>query len=319
MRGHLAYVVRRLLLLLPVGFAASVFVFMLIRLVPGDPVRTMLGMEASPEAVETAREQLGYNDPLVSQYLSWIGGVLRGDLGTDLISHEPLSKLLGQVLPVTLELTVVSLLLAVFIGVPLGTYVAASGRWAKGFGGGFVTLGISIPEFWMGLMLVLLVAGQWHLLPPSGWTPISESLTGNLRAVALPALTLAIAQTAYLMRTARGSVEAQLNEPHVMFLRAKGVREGSIIYRHALRNAAGPVITATGIQFGALLGGAIVIEQLFVLPGVGRLLVTSIGARNYVVVQGAILVIVVMFMLVNLVTDLLLAVVDPRVGDGDAG
>lgn len=314
----LSYVARRLLLLVPVAFAASLLIFALIRIVPGDPVRTMLGMEATPEAVETAREQLGFNQPIVQQYLHWMGGVLRGDLGNDLISHEPLTKLLGQVLPVTVELAVLSLLIAVFVGVPLGTYVAARGRWAKRFGGTITTLGISIPEFWMGLMLVLLVAGQWKLLPPSGWTPISESLIGNLRSAALPVLTLAIVQTAYLMRAARGSVEAQLSEPHVMFLRAKGVHEGSIVYRHALRNAAGPIVTATGIQFGALLGGAIVIEQLFVLPGVGRLLVTSVGARNYVVVQGAILVVVVMYMLVNLLTDLVHAMIDPRIADAGA-
>lgn len=312
MSSRSRFIVRRLLLTIPVLFAMSMFVFLMIRLVPGDPVRTMLGFRATDENVAVVRAELGLDRPLVEQYVSWIGGVLQGDLGQDYISGAPLSELLAQRLPVTLELTLLAMTLAVVIGVPLGVIAATRGKWTGRATSGFVIAAISVPDFWLGIMLVLLFSGTLGLLPPSGYTPIGEDLGENLRYMVLPVLTLATAEAAYILRTTRGAMESTLGSPFILFLRAKGISERRITFRHALRNAAVPVVTVVGIQFGVLLGGAIVIESLFALPGVGRLVVTGIQQRNYPVVQAGVLVVAALFILVNLLTDLVYGALDPR-------
>lgn len=319
MSGGLGYAVRRVLLTVPVLVATSIFVFLLIRLVPGDPVRTMLGIRATPGNIATVRTQLGLDHPLTRQYWDWIRGIVHGSLGEDFISHEPIMSLLRVSLPVTLELTVVAMVLAVFVGVPLGVLVAARSGWLRRFTGGFVVAAISIPDFWLGIMLVLLFTGFLNVLPPTGWVPLTSDPGQNLRYLVLPAVTLATGQTAYLLRTTRAAMLGTLGEPYIGFLRAKGVRERSIVGLHALRNASGPIVTVTGIQFGVLLGGAIVIENLFALPGVGRLVVTAISERDYVVVQGGVLVIACLFIVVNLLTDLVHGLLDPRVGESVSG
>lgn len=313
MTGRLAYITRRVLLTIPVLLATSIFIFLLIRLVPGDPVATMLGIRATPDNVATVREQLGLDRPLIQQYLTWIGGVLHGNLGEDFITHEKISTLLTVSLPITLELTVLAMLVAVFVGVPLGILATIRGRWTRWVTGGFVVVAISIPEFWLGIMLVLLFSGVLRALPPNGWAPISEGIGQNLEYMVLPVIALAMGQTAYLLRTTRASMLGSIAEPYVTFLQAKGLRSRTIIGGHVLRNASGPILTVAGIQFGVLLGGAIVIENLFALPGVGRLIVTAISNRNYVVVQGGVLVVASLFILVNLITDVVHGLVDPRV------
>ncbi|HEY5248146.1 MAG TPA: ABC transporter permease [Dermatophilaceae bacterium] len=318
MSPRVRFVIRRLLLTIPVLFAMSVFVFLIIRLVPGDPVRTMLGFRATDANVAQIREQLGLNESLVSQYLHWLGGVLHGDFGTDFISKAPLRELLAQRVPVTLELTLLAMTLAVIVGVPLGVKAATGSRWVRRLTDGFVVAGVSIPDFWLGIMLVLLFAGILSVLPPSGYVPFTEDPVQNLRYMALPVLTLAVGETAYILRTTRGAMESVMGQPFVAFLHAKGVSRRRIVHRHALRNAATPVITVIGIQFGVLLGGAIVIETLFALPGVGRLLVTAINQRNYPVVQAGVLVVATLFILVSLITDLFIGWIDPRVADGQA-
>lgn len=311
------FIVRRVLLTVPVLFAMSVFVFLMIRLVPGDPVRTMLGFRATPENIVTVRAELGLDRPLVEQYFAWIGGIFRGDLGQDFISKAPLTGLLGERLPVTLELTILAMGLALVVGIPLGVLAATRGRWTGRATGAFVISAISIPDFWLGIMLVLLFTGALRLLPPSGFTPIGEDLGSNLRYMILPVLTLAAAEAAYILRTTRGAMESVLGSPFILFLRAKGVSQRRITFQHALRNAAVPVVTAVGIQFGVLLGGAIVVESLFALPGVGRLIVTAIQQRNYPVVQGGVLVVASLFIFVNLATDLIYGVLDPRLAEGE--
>ena len=318
MNTRLLYVLRRVLLTIPVLFATSVFVFLLIRLVPGDPVQTMLGIRSTPELVATVRSQLGLDLPLTTQYFRWIGGVLHGDLGQDFITHESISSLLGASLPVTIELTVLAMLLAVLIGVPLGVWAAVKARWVGRVTGGFVVFAISIPEFWLGIMLVLLFTGVFQLLPPTGWAGIGQGLGANLTYMVLPVLALAMGQTAYLLRTTRAAMLGTAGEPYVAFLHAKGLRSRSIVYLHMLRNASGPIVTVTGIQFGVLLGGAIVIENLFALPGVGRLIVSAISNRDYVVVQGGVLVVATLFILVNLATDIISGLLDPRVEEAVA-
>lgn len=310
------FVIRRLLQTVPVLFAMSIFVFLIIRLVPGDPVRTMLGFRATDANVAQVREQLGLNRSLPAQYGSFLNGLLHGDLGTDFITRAPLSELLKQRLPVTLELTIASMALAIVIGLPLGIMAATGSGWVRRLTDGFVILGISIPDFWLGIMLVLLLSATWGLLPPSGYVAFTTDPAQNLHYLTLPILTLAVAETAYLLRTTRGAMEAVLGQPFVTFLRAKGISHRRIVYRHAFKNAAGPVVTVIGIQFGVLLGGAIVIETLFALPGVGRLLVTAINQRNYPVVQAGVLVVATLFIVVSLITDLLVGWLDPRISDG---
>lgn len=315
MSARTRFMIRRLLLTVPVLFAMSMFVFLMIRLVPGDPVRTMLGFRSTDENVAVVRAALGLDRPVVEQYLSWMGGVLRGDLGRDFISNAPLTELLAQRLPVTLELTIFAMGIAVLIGVPLGALAATRGRWTGRATSGFVVAAISVPDFWLGIMLVLLFSGTFHLLPPSGYTPIVEDPGENLRYMILPVLTLASGEAAYILRTTRGAMESTLGSPFILFLRAKGVSERRITFRHALRNAAVPIVTVVGIQFGVLLGGAIVVESLFALPGVGRLIVTGIQQRNYPVVQAGVLVVAALFIIVNLLTDLIYGVLDPRLGE----
>jgi peptide/nickel transport system permease protein len=316
--SRLTFVVRRLLLTIPVLWVMTLFVFLIIHLIPGDPVRTMLGFRATPDNVATARHQLGLDESLWRQYVDWLGGLLHGDLGTDLISHAPLSELLAQRLPVTLELTVLSMLLAIAVGVPLGALAAVGNRRVRSLTDGLVVLGVSIPDFWLGIMLVLLFAATLEWLPPSGYVPLSDDPLGNLRYMVLPVATLAAAEAAYILRTTRGAMEAVLQRPAMTYLRAKGIGPYRLVAGHALRNAAPTVVTVIGIQFGVLLGGAIVVETLFGLPGVGRLIVTSINQRNYPVVQAGVLAVAALFVLVSLLVDLVVAWLDPRVADGVA-
>jgi peptide/nickel transport system permease protein len=296
----------------------TLFVFLMIHLVPGDPVHTMLGFRATPENVTRVRRALGLDRSLFAQYVDWMHGLLRGDFGQDFISHTPVSTLLAQRLPVTLELTILSMSLAVLAGVPLGVIAASRPGWSRRLTEGFVVAGIAIPDFWLGIMLVLVFAGLMQVLPPSGYVSFFQEPLQNLRYMFLPVLTLAFGEAAYVLRTTRGAMEETLNAPFVQFLRAKGLRRRRIVFLHALRNASVPIVTVIGIQFGVLLGGAIVVETLFALPGVGRLVVTAINQRNYTVIQGGVLVIATLFILVTLVTDVLVGTLDPRIEAGSA-
>lgn len=318
MSRQLAFVIRRVLLTIPTLVLMSVAVFLILRLVPGDPVRTMLGFRATDANVAELRHQLGLDQSLPVQYLAWARALLHGDLGRDIVSHAPLAELLAQRLPVTLELTALSMVLAIAVGVPLGVWAATGGRWAGRLTESFVVVGISVPDFWLGIMLVLLFAGILVWLPPSGYLPFGRNPVGNLRYMTLPVLTLAAGEAAYILRTTRGAVSSVLGRPFIAFLRAKGLSRRRIVYGHVLRNAGPAIVTVIGIQVGVLLGGAIIVESLFALPGVGRLVVTGLVQRNYPVVQAGVLAIAAIFILVSLITDLLVGVLDPRVADGAA-
>lgn len=318
MTSRWAFVLRRVLLTIPVLWAMSVLVFLIIRLVPGDPVRTMLGFRATEENVVAVRHQLGLDLPLIEQYTNWIAALFRGDLGQDIVTHESLATLLAQRIPVTVELTTLSMVLAIAIGVPLGVRAATGGRWIKRLTSGFVIFGVSIPDFWLGIMLVLLFAATLGIFPPSGYLPFAIDPVQNLRYMVLPVLTLAVGEAAYLLRTTRSAVETVMQRPFVTFLRAKGLSERRITLGHALRNAAPSIVTVIGIQVGVLLGGAIVIETLFALPGVGRLIVTAINQRNYPTVQVGVLAVAASFIVISLLTDVVIGWLDPRVVDGAA-
>jgi peptide/nickel transport system permease protein len=318
MSGELVFVVRRLLLTIPMLFVMSVVVFLIIRLVPGDPVRTMLGFRATEAIVALLRGQLGLDRPLIEQYVHWAGALLRGDLGQDIVTHAPLSELLLQRLPVTFELTALSMLLAVAVGVPLGIRASTGGRWTRTLTESFVVFGISVPDFWLGIMLVLIFSATLAILPPSGYLPFATDPIANLRYMALPVLTLATGEAAYILRTTRGAIASVMGRPFVTFLRAKGISRNRIVFGHALRNAGPSIVTVIGIQVGVLLGGAIIVETMFAMPGVGRLIVTAINQRNYPVVQVGILAIATIFIVVSLVTDLIVTWLDPRVADRGA-
>lgn len=309
----LAYIARRFLLTIPAMLAMSVIVFLIIRLVPGDPVMVILGLRATPESIAALRGQLRLDDPLVEQYLRWLSDLLRGDLGVDFRTHEPIREMLLTRLPVTLELAVMAMLMSALIGIPLGILAATRRGIADGGATGLGFIGISIPDFWLGVMLILFFSLELRWLPSSGWVPMRESIWGNISHLLLPAFTLAINFAAVLTRTTRGAVLDVLNRPYVRTARAKGLRERAIVWSHVLKNAAVPVATVMGLQFGYALGGAVIIEQVFSLPGVGRLTLNAVLERNYPVIQGAVLLVTFMFMLVNILTDALHAVIDPRV------
>jgi peptide/nickel transport system permease protein len=318
MSSRASYVIRRLLLTVPMLLFMSVVVFLVLRLVPGDPVRAMLGIEATPQSIAVARNQLGLDMPLPQQYLHWLGQLLHGNLGQDYASQKPVTSLIAAAFPVTLELTVLTMLVTVVLGVSLGVMAATRRNWASKAIDGFVVAGIAIPNFWLGLVLVVLFAGTIKLFPPLGYVSLTADPLQNLRDMVLPVVTLAVAQVAYVLHTTEGAMRVALDSPSVQFHRAKGLSRRRIIYRHALRNASGPVVTVIGLQFGYLIGGVIVIEALFGLPGLGQLIVNAINNRDYTVVQGGVFVVAGLFILITLGADLLCAWLDPRIMENQA-
>lgn len=303
----------RLALSVPMLLGMSVLVFLIIRLVPGDPVLAVLGLNATPELVANLREDLGLNDPIYVQYVNWLGGVLQGDFGLDYRSNEPIGSMLLDRLPVTLELTGLALLLSIVFAIPLGVIAAVRrGRVADKATQSVSLVGISIPEFWLGIMLILVFSLGLGLLPSSGFVPFRDDPVENIRHMILPSFTLAVGLAAVLIRITRTAMLDVLHEDYIRFTRAKGVGERTVIFKHALRNASIPIVTVVGLQCGYLLGGAIVIEQVFALPGVGRLVLDSVLQRNYPVVQASVLMVGLMFVLTNLAADLLYAVLNPK-------
>jgi peptide/nickel transport system permease protein len=308
------FIAQRLLLTLPVLVGMSLLVFLLLRMVPGDPAVVILGLRATPEGIAAIHRNLGLDLPVYQQYGLWLSNVLQGNLGQDYRSHELVTTLLGQRLPVTVELALLAMLISIGVAVPLG--VAASRRTGSGFDRIALSLGvigISIPDFWLAIMLILSVSLGLGLLPSSGFTPLTENAVANLRSIVLPAVTLAAGLTAVLTRVTRSSMLEVLGQEFIKVSRAKGLPEQQVVYRHALPNAAIPIVTVIGLQSGYLLGGAVIVEQVFSLPGVGNLVVNATLERNYPVVQSAVLVVALMFILVNIFTDVLYAYLNPRI------
>ena len=306
-------VIRRLALCIPMLVGMSIVVFAIIRLIPGDPARATLGLTASQASIDRFRVEQHLDDSIVSQYLRWIGHIVQGDFGIDYRSSESIGSLLWERLPVTLELAGVALLLGALIAVPIGIVAAIRRGGVVDAGGRTLSLlGICVPDFWLGILLVLLFSLSFGLLPSSGWVPFSEDPGGNLEHVILPAAALAAGLAGVLIRITRNATLQVLQAPYVRALRARGVPERRIVWRHVLRNAALPIVTVIGMQAGYLLGGALIVEQVFALPGVGKLAVDSVLGSNYPVVQATVLVIAVLYVLVNLVTDLLYVVINPR-------
>jgi peptide/nickel transport system permease protein len=312
----MSFVRSRLVDLVVVMFGVSVLTFLMIRLIPGDAVAIMLGAntEVTPERVAELRARIGLDQPILTQYFGWLGGILTGDLGVSLWTRRPVaSEIAGHVWP-TLQLTLLSLALGAGLSLPLGVLMAhLRGRgWDVALQIGSVA-GLTIPSFWLGIMLILALtalAPDWQVL---GYVPFSEDPLGNIARLLLPAFALALPILANLSRLVRSAMLDALQQDYVRTARAKGVSERTVLFRHALRNALIPFITSAGIMTGYLLGGAIVVEQVFAIPGLGRLILGAIAERNYPLVQATILVVTFAFVLVNFLVDMLYAVIDPRV------
>jgi peptide/nickel transport system permease protein len=299
-------VLRRLLLAVPTVLAVATLVFSLIHLIPGDPVLIMLGEGAQPTDVEKLRAELGLDRPFGEQYLEFLGGLVRGDLGDSLHFDEPVAAIIARHYPATVELALAAMLAALGVSLPLGMVAAyRRGSWIDRAARLFSLAGVSMPNFWLGPVAILVFSIQL------GWLPVSGR--GGPAHLVLPAATLGLALAALLTRMVRAALGEELTKPYLVTARAKGIGGARVALHHALRNALVPVVTVVGLQFGALLTGAILTETIFGWPGIGRLLIQSIRLRDYPLVQGAVLLIAVTYVVVNLITDLVYAWIDPRI------
>jgi len=293
---------------------SSFLVFAIGALLPGDPTVTVLGENAPADQRAALRETMGLDDPLVLRYLRWAGAALTGDLGTSLRSGEPVAQILAERLPVTLQLATMSMLLALAIGLPLGILAALRRGTATDLVLALVGLtGLALPYFWLGILLILVFSVQLRWLPPSGHADFFADPLANLRLMVLPTITIGTAMAALVLRQTRTAMLEALGQDYVRSARAKGLTEWRVVLKHALRNALNPVVTVTGLQFGALMGGAVVTETIFAIPGIGRMVVEGVFNRDLVVVQGAILTIVLSVVVINLLTDAVYARLDPRI------
>jgi len=308
------YILRRLLFAIPVLIGASFLVFASIRMVPGDPAIAIAGELATPELREQVRKDLRLDDPLLIQYGVYLQRVLRGDMGQSVRTRLPVWDEIMIRLPRTMQLAILSLILAAAIGIPIGVISATrANTWVDGGSMIFALLGVSMPVFWLGLMLIVLFAvtlPRWlgldaPILPPTG--------TGTWKHYIMPVITLAANSMAIQARMTRACMLEVLRTDYIRTARAKGLAEWKVIYKHALRNALVPIVTIIGLQFGTLLGGAVLTETVFAWPGIGRLLIDAISFRDYPVIQGTVLFIAVGFVLVNLLVDVLYAYLDPRI------
>lgn len=308
-----AYIARRLVMMIPVLIGVSLLVFLITRLTPGDPVRELVGPDASQQKVEEARAKLGLDKPVVTQYLYFVRDALKGDLGTSLRTRQPVTHELMSRFPVTLQLSFFTVVLAVAIGVPLGVLSAVhAGSFIDRAATVTAVFFVSMPLFWVAIMATLVFSIRLGWLPPAGVDGSIWTWSG-FQSYILPSITLALGPSALLMRITRSSMLEVLNREYVTVARAKGLSERNVIIRHAFRNALLPVITYIGLLFGALLGGAVVTETIFALPGAGRLVVTAINQRDYPIIQGAVLMLALIFTTINLIVDLLYALLDPRI------
>ena len=309
----LGFLTRRLLIAIPTILLISIFVFTLQKLLPGDPVLAMAGEERDPAVIEFLREKYRLNDPIWMQYFNWIGGALTGDLGISLRTQQPVLTLIAEKLPVTIQLAVMALVIALVIGVPTGVLSAYRKGSVIDWVANIVALsGLSIPNFWLGIMLILLVSVKLGWLPASGYVPLTEDPLQSIRTMIMPAFVLGTGLAATLMRHTRSAMLGVLRSDYVRTARAKGLGESVVVLKHALRNALIPIVTVTTLLFGELLAGAVLTEQIFTIPGFGKLVVDAVFNRDYAVVQGVVLCTAVGFLLMNLVADVLSVMLNPR-------
>jgi peptide/nickel transport system permease protein len=308
------FVARRLLYSAVVMFGVLILAFALVHLVPGDPVRIALGTRYTPEAYEALRSASGLDRPLLAQFFSYIGSALTGDLGVSFRNGDPVTVTLLERLPATLSLGFVGIVVALAVALPAGIYSALrEGRLSDALVRITSQFGVSIPDFWMGILLIALFSTVLGWLPTSGYRPLFEDPAGWLRHIILPGLTVGVVAAAIMTRYVRSAVLEVAAMGYVRTARSKGLSPRVVTLRHTLRNALVPILTITGIQLATLLGGVIVVEVVFAWPGVGRLVFNAVAARDYPLIQGAVLLIAALFLLINLLVDVLYAVADPRI------
>jgi len=310
----LRYLIRRLIFSIVVVAGVVTITFGLMHLIPGDPADAILGTEASPENRAALRHELGLDRPLLVQYGDWWLHLAQGDLGRSVMVKQPVSDLILERLPTTIPLALMSMTIAILIAIPAGVISAIRrNTWLDGVVSILAFTGLSIPGFWLGALLILGFAVRWQWFPPGGYVSIVEHPIDGLRHLVLPAIALGMTFAAALTRMIRSSLLEVLSRDYIRTARAKGQRERIVIIRHALRNALIPAVTIVGVQIGGLLSGALIIEQIFALPGIGRLTVQAVLDRDFPLVQGCIIVIALIFVLANLLTDLLYVYLDPRI------
>jgi peptide/nickel transport system permease protein len=315
----IAFVLRRLLGFAATLFAAAVVVFLVLDLLPGDPARFILGINASAEAVANLRGQMGLDDPALERFLGWIGGMLRGDFGISYTQRTPVGELIGERLWVSLPLAGMAMVISVGVGLPIG--ILAARRRGSLIDTGLMMLaqfGIAIPNFWFGMLLALLFAVVLGWLPSGGFTPWDENALAAFASLILPAFALALPQASILARVMRTALVEVMGQDFIRTARAKGMTRSEAIRRHGVRNALIPVLTILGLQFAFLVAGVIIVENVFFLPGLGRLILTAILERDLVLVSGATMILVVAVTLTMLLTDLCYGLVDPRLRTGGA-
>jgi peptide/nickel transport system permease protein len=312
MAKTIAFVLLRLIATL---FAVTFLTFAMVALLPGDPVDTILGTgPRTPGIEEQIREDLNLDDPFIVRYFTWLGAAVTGDLGTSYITDQPVSETISQRLPVTAQLAFMSILISVIVAIPVGILGAyKQGKWPDTVTSAGVQVALSIPNFIFGIFLIWLFAVQLNWLPASNWNRFSDGIVDNLKTSILPAISLALAQMALFSRLVRSDMMATLRENYILSARAKGLSDRYILFRHALRPSSLSLMTIVGISFGALLGGTVVIESLFAVPGLGFSLIAAINGRDILVIQGITVFIAAMFVIINTIVDLLYAVLDPRI------
>jgi peptide/nickel transport system permease protein len=314
------FVVRRIVLMVPVAFLVTVIAFGLLRLAPGDPVLTFAGEERDPETLNQIRRSLGLDQPLPVQYVAWLGHAVQGDFGRSIRTRQRVGEAIVERLPATLELGAAALSLSISVALVVGTLSALYRNSPIDLmATGFTIAGVSLPNFFLGLLLILFFALVLRIFPPGGYQPLAAAPGENLRRLVLPAITLATASMAVNMRQVRSSLLDVFSQDYIRTARAKGLPERSVVVRHALKNGLIPVVTLIGLQIGAIIEGAIITESIFLWPGVGRLVVDSIGGRDYPVVQAVVLLSAISYMFSTLVVDIVYGWLDPRISFGRAG
>jgi len=310
----LGYILKRVLATIPVMVIVAVFVFLLLRLTPGDPAAILAGDAATPAQLERIRDRLGLNDPLYVQFVTWVGQLLRGDLGTSLISNTSVAGMIGARLGPTVNIAVMTIVISVALAVPMGVIAAWRHKsWVDFLVMSFSVLGFSVPVFVIGYILIQIFAIDLRWVPVQGYRPPSEGIGAFFSRAILPSLTLATIYVALIARMTRASMLEVLGEDYIRTARAKGVRENVVLFRHALRNAAVPILTIIGTGFALLISGVVVTESVFNIPGIGRLTVDAILARDYPVIQAMILLTAGIYVVVNLLVDISYSFFDPRI------
>ena len=313
-----SYILRRLLQMIPLAFVSSMLVFVMIHLMPGDPAYILAGDNATKADLDAVRHQLGLDQSLPVQYVLWINQVLHGNLGTSMLSHQPIAKLLADRAPATLELTMAAMILAVALAVPVGMLGATHSHGKLDvLISSLQSVWLAIPSFWAGILGIVIFAILLHWLPPGGRVADSRDISGSIKSLLLPAACLALYIAAGLSRIVKANVLEVYSDDYVRTARAKGLASRRVAYDHVLRNALIPVVTVLGLQFAGLLGGTVVIESVFSWPGVGTLMLDAITSRDYAVVQAGLLFMVLLFIVVNLLVDVSYALIDPRIRLGE--